>query len=201
MNLNKYQQNIPMSPRCSAIGLIKNAIAWTRVMSSTYVDQSDKLRVCFHLTLPKWTNDQELINQDTYIIYCGNKKKNIQSYQVNHLNVSEDYPIVGHTKFLVKSRVYNVKDWIQAGFDFIGFLRQERRDMFREVQSNLILQEIGFHSKRWDDITSGQIPNNYRETYSSRKVVTSWDKSMVQESMSQLGILPVRGNAQVKSIF
>lgn len=171
----------------SVMGMIRNAIAWTKIMNSVHV-KDDILKVNFQLTLPKWANDEELLkgtDENTYIRYCRDQKNNVYSYIVNIHTVKDDYPSnLGKIKFLIKSKEYSTKSWCTPEFNFISYLRQERRNIFREVQAGIVLQEVGHYSKKWDDITSGRYPVDLRENYAN----TRKDFKCVQECNASKGL-------------
>ena len=116
-----------------------------------------EVKVTFNLALPMWCNDSELITQPNHsILYATNKKKNIPRYYVTFFNKDEAYPEVSNNKFLQISRIYNINDWIKSGENYLHTLTNDRANVFREIESNIILKKIGDLTGQWDRLTSGK---------------------------------------------
>jgi hypothetical protein len=119
-----------------------------------------EVKVTFNLALPMWCNDSELITQPNHsILYATNKKKNIPRHYVTFFNKDEAYPEVSNNKFLQISRIYDINDWIKSGENYLITLTIDRANVFREIESNIILKKIGDLTGQWDRLTSGKFKN------------------------------------------
>jgi hypothetical protein len=146
-----------------------------------------EVKVTFNLALPMWCNDSELITQPNHaILYATNRKKNIPRHYVTFFNKDEGYPTVSNNKFLQISRIYNINDWIKSGENYLITLTIDRANVFREIESNIILKKIGDLSGQWDRLTSGKFKNESslisRLNYGSARFSPKYYEAVIAES-------------------
>jgi len=144
-----------------------------------------EVKVTFNLALPMWCNDSELITQPNHsILYATNKKKNIPRHYVTFFNKDEAYPEVSNNKFLQISRIYDINDWIKSGENYLITLTIDRANVFREIESNIILKKIGDLTGQWDRLTSGKLKNpdlTCNNNYGAAKFSSKYYEQVVAE--------------------
>jgi len=146
-----------------------------------------EVKVTFNLALPMWCNDLDLITQPNHaILYATNRKNNIPRHYVTFFNKDEGYPEVSNNKFLQISRIYNINDWIKSGENYLHTLTNDRADVFREIESNIILKKIGDLTGQWDRLTSGKFKHNVvynlESNYGAAKFSAKYYEGVVAES-------------------
>ena len=135
------------------INFNKNKTISARVLSNT------EISVSFRLSIPAWVKDDELIKQDNQkIVYASNVKKQIRGYVVNMSNLKSGYPRVTNNKYFICEKTYDISAWLTDGVDFQLLLYKEREKELIELKANIILENIGFLSKQWQDTLDGNLP-------------------------------------------
>ena len=154
--------------------IVCNVIRHSKIMSATYGwvgSKPGEIRVNFKLSIPAKMNDKELIKSSNQsILYCGRKNKNICRYYVTLNNVDLPYPNVGNNKFFCEERIYNIIDLINNKVDVLSFFRKERRKIFKELQMELKLEEIGRATREWEALSNGDYYYELSDNYGISRV-------------------------------
>ena len=151
---------------------------WTKSDGGTKLNNtsSDTITIKFTMSIPNHINDKEMIKDSSMSIkYSKNIKKNRRTFTVTLENVDKPYPAVGNNKYLIIRRQYNIIDWIKNGVNFHAFLSAERELIFREIRSNIVLNEIHELSKKWSDINDGIYNNGFQPVYALSKFDENYD--------------------------
>lgn len=142
-----------------------------KTMKSRIIDK-DNVRVTFMLSVPAWINDLDMIKtEDHSIIYAGNKKKGINRHEVTLKNVAEGYPSVSNSKFFTISRNYSVSELTKVD-NIKMFMTSEREQVFREIRSNILLEQVGELTKKWNSVSEGKYFKSEKINYGKNKIVS-----------------------------
>jgi hypothetical protein len=131
----------------------------------------DLIEVCYRLTVPRWVEDSSLVkNSQQHVLYFGNSKKGIAQYKVDLNSLGQVFPRVTNSKAFIESRVYSIDELSKVG-DLNMYLSTQREKIFREVRSNIILEQIGNLTQKWNHVSDGKYfhdqkdPKNYPRVY------------------------------------
>ena len=149
------------------VNLVVGAINFGSKTFSARAVNFNEIDVSFKLSVPAWCNDKDFIgNKENHsVVYARNNKKGIGRLEIKLSDVDGGYPQVTNSKFFVIRKTYNIVEWCKEGSNFIMLLNQEREVVFREIRSNILLEQIGDLTKKWTDITDGKWHNNGKLNY------------------------------------
>jgi hypothetical protein len=149
------------------VDLVVGAINFSSKTLSARVVNFNEIDVSFKLAVPVWCNDKDFIgNKDNHsVVYAKNNKKCIARLEIKLSDVDGSYPKVSNNKFFVIRKKYNIVEWCKDGSNFIMLLNKEREVAFREIRSNIVLEQIGDLTKKWTDITDGKWHNGAKFNY------------------------------------
>lgn len=139
--------------------LITNYIRNNKINCKVLHNTDDKISIRYFLSVPAWTNDKDFIGDsiDRSVLYAANKKKSIGSYLINKHIVDQPYPLqLGNNKYFCIYAIYDVSTFYNVDID--SFLYTEYDKRFREVRGNILLEQIGDLSKKWEAVNNG-VPN------------------------------------------
>lgn len=177
------------------VNLVVNTINYNKNRTYTAKVKSNELvEVTFRLSIPAWMDDSELIKEDYHkVLYAKTKKTN--AFLVTIKNVNDGYPSVGNNKYFLYSRDYNILDWVKSGIDITQFLLTEREKVFRELRSNIILEQIGDLTKKWTDVSDGKFHNSLKPSYAAGKYTA--DAQQAYGGLIQLVYNPTYHTTQI----
>jgi len=136
--------------------LVVNAINYNKnkTLSAKRVSNG-VIEVSFRLSIPGWVNDKELIKEDCHSILYA-KSKTGHRYLVNLANIDKGYPSVSNNKYFLITKKYDITTWLKEGTNYRYLLTEERERIFRETRSNIILQQIGQLTNKWQTVSDGK---------------------------------------------
>lgn len=150
--------------------LIITHINWnTKIMRATPL--SGGINVKFLLSVPAWVNDKDLVKQDNHsVIYAGSEKKGRNRFEVKLSTLDLDYPIVGNNKYFAVTKFYKVEEFLNIS-NIKTYMTEEREKIFRETRSNIILEQIGELTKKWNSVSEGKYFKSDKTNYGLNKCV------------------------------
>lgn len=183
--------------------LISTYIRKNKVNCKVLYNTSDKISLRYFLPVPSWTNDKDFIgdSEERSVIYAANRKKNIGPYLKNKYTIDQPYPTqLTNNKYFCIYAIYDVSAFYNVDID--SFLYTEYDKRFREIKGNILLEQIGDLSKKWEAVNNG-VPNytippkiNYLHTVErSDTVYTDKEFAVEQKSytiMDLLGEITIR---------
>lgn len=151
--------------------LIVGTINYNCKTLSAKIVNANEIDVSFKLSVPAWCNDKDFIEkkEERSVIYARSSKKGIGRLEIKSSDVDGGYPHVTNNKFFVIRRRYNIVEWCKDGTDFLFLLKKDRDDAFREIRSNIVLEQIGDLTKKWTDITDGKWHDDSKCNYAASK--------------------------------
>lgn len=152
-----------------------------KTMRAKSVNNTD-IEVMFRMTIPAYINDKDLIkNENHSVMYMSSKKLGTDRFSVTIKNMNDSYPRVSNNKCLCIKRRYNIIDWITSNSNYFDLLCKDRELAFRELKSNIILENIGELTKKWNASIEGSYYEDNRPAYGYRQYITG-DNYLVKES-------------------
>lgn len=182
--------------------LISNYIKANKIKCKVLYCTNNEICIRYSLPVPAWTNDKDFIGNDEHrsVIYAANRKKNIRSYIKNVLTIDKPYPTqLTNNKYFCIHAIYHVSTFYNVDID--SFLYTEYDKLFREVKGNILLEQIGDLSKKWEAVNNG-VPNymiipkiNYLHTversdaeYSEREVAVEEKTYDIMDLLDEISI-------------
>lgn len=139
--------------------LISTYIRNNKVNCKVLYNTDDKISIRYLLSVPAWTNDKDFIgnSEERSVLYAANRKKNIRPYLKNKYTIDQPYPTqLTNNKYFCIYAIYDVSTFYNVDID--SFLYTEYDKRFREIKGNILLEQIGDLSKRWEAVNNG-VPN------------------------------------------
>lgn len=131
-----------------------------KYLSAKY--NGDTIFITYRLSVPSWCNDNKFLsgNPNRKIVYASSKKYSSNTVTISHNAELIDGSLpIGKNKFYCETLNYPTDTFSKVDID--QFVYQEYQNVFRELNSNILLEKIGFLSKQFDAVTSGK--NNVPE--------------------------------------